>query len=112
MCPLPDQWEAMYIFDVLIYNEGRTEQRMLYDTRRWGLVLVGYDRAFSNKKGPPRHLVDASLDFTDGWQRALEALSDDVLFESLGDVLDKRRMTAIAARRDEILAAKRMAEQN
>ena len=45
-------------------------------------------------------------------QLGLVALSDDVLFESLGDVLDKRRMTAIAARRDEILAAKRMAEQN
>lgn len=32
-CALPDQWAAMYVFDVLIYNEGRSLKRMLSTLR-------------------------------------------------------------------------------
>jgi hypothetical protein len=106
MCPLPDQWEAMYIFDVLIYNEGRTEQRMLYNTRNWGLMLIEHDRAFKASKGRPRHLENAPFEVSKGWQSALESLDDDVLRESLGDVLDKRRLSSLGIRRDELLSGK------
>jgi len=105
-CALGDQLMAMYVFDVLIYNEGRTRERMLYDLRDWGLMLVGHDRAFSTKNGRPRHLVNVPLEFSDGWQAALEALDEDVIAANLSDVVPKKRLRSLAARRDEILAQK------
>lgn len=105
MCPLPDQWEAMYVFDTLIYNEERSEQRMLYNTRNWGLMLIEHERAFRSRNGRPRHLENADFGISDGWRAALESLTDDVLAANLGDVLDEKRMRALAIRRDELLAA-------
>ncbi|MCG8371549.1 MAG: metallophosphoesterase [Proteobacteria bacterium] len=105
MCPLPDQWEAMYVFDTLIYNEGRSERRMLYNTRNWGLMLVGHERAFRSRNGRPPHLENVSFGISDGWRTALESLTDDVLAANLGDVLDGRRLRLLGSRRDELLAA-------
>ncbi|MBT8111746.1 MAG: metallophosphoesterase [Gammaproteobacteria bacterium] len=104
-CSLMDQWGAMYVFDVLIYNEGRGMQRMLYDTASWRLMLVEHELSFANKKGRPRHLIDVSLEISDGWRLALAALTDEVLAENFSDVLDKRRLKALAARRNELIAA-------
>ena len=95
---------AMYVFDVLIFNEGRTRERMLYDVRDWGLMLIEHDYAFATTRGRPRHLDNAPLVFSDGWDAALRELTDDVLTEHLADVLPAKRIRALAARRDEILA--------
>ena len=103
-CELSVQWGAMYVFDVLIYNEGRTMQRMLYDLTNWGLMLSEHDRAFAMKKGRPQHLKGIPLDISPGWTEALEGLTDEVLAENLGEVLDKRRLKALGTRRDELLA--------
>ncbi|MDH3442081.1 MAG: hypothetical protein OEM63_15080, partial [Gammaproteobacteria bacterium] len=104
-CSLMDQWGAMYVFDVLIYNEGRTMQRMVYDTATWRLMLIEHELAFASRKGRPRHLNDAPIDITDGWRNALAGLTDEALAENFGDVLDKRRLKALATRRNELLAA-------
>jgi hypothetical protein len=103
-CPLGEQLMAMYVFDVLVYNEGRTRQRMLYDTRDWGLMLIEHDGAFGTEKGRPRHLANVPLEFGNGWRAALDSLSDAVLDEKLSDVLSSRQLRALAGRRDEILA--------
>ncbi|MGB5257073.1 MAG: metallophosphoesterase [Woeseiaceae bacterium] len=102
-CSLPDQWAAMYVFDVFIYNEGRSLQRMLYDPSSWRLILSEHDRAFVARKGRPKHLVSAPIDVTEGWQRALASLTDERLDANLGDVLDSRRLKALKTRRDELL---------
>ncbi|MGI9236296.1 MAG: metallophosphoesterase [Woeseiaceae bacterium] len=104
-CALPDQWAAMYVFDVLIYNEGRSLQRMLYDPANWRLMLSEHDRAFVSRKGRPKHLKSAPLEITDGWRDALVELTDEVLGETLGDVLDGRRLRALKSRRDELIAS-------
>jgi hypothetical protein len=93
----------MYIFDVLIYNEGRSTQRMLYDPSDWGLMLSEHDRAFVARKGRPKHLKTVPLEISAGWVQALTALTDDVLSDNLSDVLDSRRLRALRARRDELL---------
>lgn len=95
---------ALYVFDILIFNQGRTLERMLYDTREWDLMLIEHERAFSPSKGRPRHLDNAPVKVTDGWREALVALSDEVLEAELGDVLDRKRLRALAVRRDELLA--------
>lgn len=104
VCPITDQWTAMYVFDVLIYNEGRSQQRMLYDRSSWQLMLSEHERAFSTRKGRPAHLKGVALPVSPGWKQTLSELTDPVLAEHLGDVLDKRRLRALAARRDELLA--------
>lgn len=103
-CALPLQWEAMYVFDILIYNEGRSLQSMLYDPSGWRLILVEHERAFKNAKGRPPHLARASVPVSDGWRDALIALDDTVLAEQFADVLDSRRLKALGTRRDELLA--------
>lgn len=102
-CPLPDQWAAMYVFDVLIYNEGRTLQSMLYDPSTWRLMLGGHYRAFVSRKGSPKHLRSAPIDVNPGWVKALGEIDDEVLREQLSDVLDGRRLRSLQARRDELL---------
>ena len=103
-CALPLQWEAMYVFDILIYNEGRSLRRMLYDPSGWRLILVEHERAFKNAKGRPPHLARATVPVSDGWRDALAALNDTVLAEQFADVLDGRRLKALGTRRDELLA--------
>jgi hypothetical protein len=103
-CPLPQQWSAMYVFDVLIRNEGRTPERIAYRTDDWQLILVGHDRAFGKGKDRPRHLENVDLEMGDGWRTALNALSDDVIEREFDGILDKRRRSALAERRDALLA--------
>ncbi len=103
-CPLPDQWYAMPVFDALIYNEGRTLQNLRYSPDKWQLLLIGHERAFSTSKGRPAHLRDRELLLTARWRKALESLTDEILTERLGDVLDKKRIAALGKRRDELLS--------
>ncbi len=102
-CTLPSQWDAMYVFDTLIHNEGRSLRRMMYEPADWSLVLVEHDRAFKATKSRPPHLKSVELEITDGWRAALAALSDETLAEHLGDVLDRRRLRSLGKRRDELL---------
>ena len=103
-CSLPWQWEAMYVFDVLIYNEGRSLESMLYDPSQWNLILIEHERAFKNAKGRPPHLKKAPVNVSDGWRVALAELSDDELAAQFSGVLDTKRLKALAARRDQLLA--------
>ncbi|MDH3533625.1 MAG: metallophosphoesterase [Gammaproteobacteria bacterium] len=103
MCPLPEQWQAMLVFDALIFNEGRVATTIQYDRATWQLILVGHSRAFTTSKGRPRHLAEVPLEIGSSWAEALASLTDTGLEEWLGDVLDGRRMRALAARRDELL---------
>jgi hypothetical protein len=103
-CPLPEQWSAMYVFDSLIFNEGRVLERMTYSTDNWQLILVGHDRAFGNGTGRPPHLAKIDLAIGMGWRRALSALTDEVISSEFADVLNKRRRLALATRRDGLLA--------
>lgn len=105
-CHLPDQWGAMYVYDTLIYDEGRTRQRMLYSPDTWQLMLVGNGKAFSTGKGRPRHLEKAPIVIGDAWREALSALDEATLEAELGDVLDAKRRRALLARRDELLDAR------
>ncbi len=110
-CPLNIQWSAMYVFDALIYNEGRSLQRMIYNPQNWQLMLIGHGNAFSTARGRPGYLDEQSFTLTGAWIDALESLTEEVLESELGDVLDKRRRRALIARRDELLRAAMPAEK-
>ena len=102
-CPLPEQWNAMYVFDALIYNPGRGPQHMLYSPDNWQLILTGHSTSFNTSGSRPRYLKDVSLSIGSGWQEKLIALTDAVLEEKFGDVLNRRRLKSLARRRDQLL---------
>lgn len=110
-CPLDDQWSAMYAFDVLIYNQGRTRSRMLYSTDIWQLLLVNHQNAFTNRTGRPAYLEPVSLNLTQAWLDALVALSEASVEETLGDVLTGRQRDALLERRDELVLSARPVER-
>ena len=93
----------MYVFDSLIFNEGRTPDRIRYGQESFQLILVGHDRALGTSRGRPAHLEQVSLELGPAWHQALGALNEDVLTERLGDVLDRRRIRALLQRRDALL---------
>jgi hypothetical protein len=102
-CPLPDQWGAMYIFDALVYNRGRRPSNMLYNLENWQLMLDNNKETFDAKRGRPPYLEEAPLDINSFWRRALTSLDDETLQANFADVLDKRRISALARRRDQLL---------
>lgn len=101
-CPLRDQYPAMYVFDTLVYNEGRDVQRIAYETESFQLLLLGHERTFGTQRGRPPHLRDTALEVNAAWQAALSTLDEDRLTEALGDVLTRRQIRALARRIDEV----------
>ena len=102
-CPMADQWDAMFVFDALIYNEGRIAKTIRYSPDNWQLLLVGHNKAFVSRKGRPKYLQGKELNLTNAWKDALTALSDDVLADQFSDVLDKKRLRSLGTRRNELL---------
>jgi hypothetical protein len=106
-CPLGDQLEDMYLFDALIYNQGRTLERIRYSTDNFQLLLVGHDLTFASESDRPAHLAELPVVMTPAWREALESLDQQTLSVALGDVLDRRRFRSLLARRDQLLSLAR-----
>lgn len=102
-CPLPAQWPAMYLFDALIQQPGRSAHQILYDPASWKVVLVGHEKAFGTRGGRPAYLKNTTLEVTATWRAALGGLSAGLLEAEFSDVLDTRRQKALLQRRDELL---------
>jgi len=102
-CPLGDQFSDMYLFDALIFNEARTLERIRYSTDNLQLLLLGHDQAFSTERTRPAYMENIPVELTAAWRDALNALNEENLSNALGDVLNRRRIRAILARRDVLL---------
>ncbi|MDH4108351.1 MAG: metallophosphoesterase [Gammaproteobacteria bacterium] len=102
-CPLPEQWNAMYVFDVLIHNAGRSQDQIIYSQESWQLMLSGHDRAFEASRSRPPYLGSVELVIGSVWQDKLRSLDESLIEELLGDVLDRRRLRALEQRRDGLL---------
>jgi hypothetical protein len=103
-CPLPEQWTSMMIFDTLIANDARSADTIFYDLTNWQLMLVGYNSAFSLSTAKSTRFKDGKIRIGRSWQEALKSIDTDTLEATLGDVLDKRRIRALAKRRDLLLS--------
>jgi hypothetical protein len=97
-CALPEQWNAMTVWDVLIYNEGRNANNILYSMDFWQVMLVGHDNGFTTRKGVPPRFERVPYEVGQGWRNALAELTEETLAEALGDVMDEKRIRALAAR--------------
>ena len=102
-CSLREQWNAMLIFDILIGNELRIAETIRYDSNSFLLMLAGHGRAFSTSGSKPSRYKGVPLDIGPAWVAALNSMTDEVLKQRFADVLDKRRIRALAKRRDLLL---------
>ncbi len=76
---------------------------MLYSPDNRQLMLVNHENSFSTKNDRPNYLKNIELTIGDQWRTALLELDDEKLRKNLGDVLDKRRLAALAKRRDALI---------
>jgi hypothetical protein len=103
-CALEPQFQLVYAFDMLVGNEARTAETLLFDTSEWNVYVTGQERAFGVGKSVPEYL--AARPPTPGVElrRRLGTLSAPTLATVLGELLDERRRKAILDRRDALLA--------
>jgi hypothetical protein len=87
----------------LLGNELRTVETLRYDARSFQVMLVGHERAFTTSSSKPSRYKDVAMPTGATWKAALASLSDDALQQQFADVLDKRRIKALAQRRDLLL---------
>jgi hypothetical protein len=102
-CPLADQLNAIYVFDVLTYNDGRRAESVRYVPESGQVVLADHDGLFGTAARKPGYLRDTALEVPGHLRQRLEALTPESLARDLGDVLPERQRTAILARRDLLL---------
>ena len=76
---------------------------MLYSPDDWLLILVDHENSFDAERGRPTYLENIELAIGDQWRTALLELDDEALRAVLGDVLDDKRLTALAKRRDALV---------
>ena len=95
----------MLVFDALLFNEARYATTIQYDRSGWQLILTGHSGSFGTSKKRPAQLVNVALNVGPTWLAVLRSLTEERLEASLGDVLDRRRMRALRARRDALLTA-------
>ncbi|NOR36141.1 MAG: hypothetical protein GQ577_05275 [Woeseiaceae bacterium] len=98
-CPLDRQTSAMFVFDTLIHNTARTPSTMVYSPDDWLLILVDHENAFGAELERPDYLDGVDIVIGDQWRAALLELDNATLRKGLGDVLDERRLSALASRR-------------
>jgi hypothetical protein len=103
-CAYEPQFELVYDFDALIGNEGRTEDRLLFDANEWLVLATGHDRAFGTGKAFPAYLKARSPVPGPEMRRRLALLDEATLAKALGDLLSARERRALLERRDALLA--------
>ncbi|NKB37822.1 MAG: hypothetical protein GKR93_11735 [Gammaproteobacteria bacterium] len=99
-CPLKDQFNMMYVFDLLLHNKGRQQTAMRYSAGEMRLVLVDNDGVLGTQSGAPRYLKSVPMTLNEDLRSRLQVMDEEQLENLLGDVLDEKRRKAILKRRD------------
>ena len=102
-CSLKDQFNMMYMFDILLHNKGRARNAMRYVSGNMRLILTGNGNTLGTEHSTPRYLKLAHVSIPAHLKLQLQRMNAQMLEELLGDVLDAKRRKAILARRDLLL---------
>lgn len=100
-CPMPRQFQLMYVMDILSDNRGRTGDNVLYDAENWILYLTDFKSAFG--KGKKIGATGAKVLLSPGVKSGLSSLTATQLQEALGEWLNGKQIKALLSRRDQIL---------
>jgi hypothetical protein len=99
-CPLQPQHELMYVWDTLIYNEGRTQQNVTYTAPDWMLRLIGQSRSFRTYRDKPPYVRERKLRMTQEMANRLKSLDSEQLTAELGEYLNRDQIRALLRRRN------------
>ncbi len=102
-CPLKDQFNMMYVFDILLHNKGRERNSMRYRADDMRLMLTENRNILGAERGIPRYLKSVAVSIPADLRSKFQAMNAQMLEELLGDVLDVKRRKAILSRRDALL---------
>jgi hypothetical protein len=97
-CPLAPQYQLLYAFDTLLFNERRTPATIVYDTDAWMVIATGHEAAFGTAKRLPKQLANAELTPLPALEARVDDLTIEALEAQLGDLLSKREIKAILDR--------------
>lgn len=102
-CNLSDQYNLMYMFDILTYNEDRTLQNIQFIRDGWNVVLIDCSRCFRVLRGRPEEYRPIDIDINDELARRLRLLTQENLVAELGEFIGRSQIRALLRRRDELL---------
>jgi hypothetical protein len=104
-CEGGNDYQLMYVFDALLGLRGRTVDDIAYDRSGWRLVLLNNARAFPTSHRLPDTPSGAEAVVPVTLAERLAALNPGQLQQALEDLLNKRQLDALLARRDALLAS-------
>lgn len=102
-CPIPRQYQLMYVFDLLTANPARTSDTLFFKKGRGLIYLTGFDEAFGSFPKLPVGARRASIQLTPEMRKALAGLTASALSAHLQGLLSDKEIAALLARRDAIL---------
>lgn len=102
-CPLGDQLQLMYAWDLLTANPGRSADNLLYRRKLWRVMLNQHGRAFSNDRNLPKSLRADAVTLAPGVVAALGRLDQQSLQSALGSWLDDKKIRGLLGRRDAMM---------
>jgi hypothetical protein len=103
-CAFDPQFQLMYALDALTANDGRTPDRVLFDTAQWTLFVTGHDHAFGSGNALPAYLKAKPPQPGPELRRRLSTRLDAASVKSaLGEWLSDKEQKALLARRDSLV---------
>jgi hypothetical protein len=102
-CAFEPQFQLLYAFDALSGNQGRTPERLLFDTGQWSVFATGHDRAFGAGSEFPPYLKATPPKPGNELRRRLTELNAAAIADALGSWLSEREQRALLTRRDTLL---------
>ncbi len=96
--------DLLYAFDALIGNEGRSSTSIVYDRRTLRLGSIDHARSLGRGDRFPAYTEQTSQQLPAALASRLRNLDQQALEAALGDLLGKRQIRGILARRDKLLA--------
>lgn len=102
-CPLGEQLQLMYAWDLLTANAGRSADNLLYRRKLWRVMLNQHGRAFSNDRKLPKSIRPDAVTLAPGVAAALASLDERSLQSVLGAWLDDKKIRGLLGRRDAML---------
>jgi hypothetical protein len=103
-CDMEPQFQSLYALDVLIGNEGRTPDGVLFDSTDWFVYASGNDKSFGNSKSFPPYLKAKPPAPGAELKRRAGTLTAENLEKALGEYVDAKGRKAILERRDALVA--------
>jgi hypothetical protein len=103
-CGAERQFQLVYALDVLIGNEARTADSLLFDSDDWLVYATAHERAFGKGMSLPAYLKAQPPQPGAELRRRAALLDEAALQSTLGDLLEAQELAAILLRRDALLA--------